>query len=250
MGFPFKWRRMAYNIHVPPRGGELHNVEFNLNALRHLGIQVDESKPSFFLERQSRDKAKEFLKRAGLSAKRFITINVGGGWQIKRWPADSFTQLCELVHDELSLDAVVLYGPSEEDDAEWICAHCKAFLAPPTTLHEMGAIMEESLLLVTNDSGPMHIAAALGVPTLAIFGPTSPQLQGPVGNISEIVRNEKLDCLECNLTKCPIGNPCMKELSPRTVFDKLTSLLIRLDQRTKIDPDATTPNELNPQEKL
>ncbi len=101
-------------------------------------------------------------------------------------------------------------------------------MAPQTSLHEMGAIMRDSLLLITNDSGPMHIAAALGVPTLAIFGPTSPHLQGPYGNISEIVRNESLDCLQCNLTKCPIGNPCMKELKTESIFDKLNILIDRI----------------------
>ncbi len=232
VGFPFKWRRIAYNILIPPRSGEFHNVDFNLNALRHLGIRVEDSKPVFRVQPNSRVKAQEFLKRTGLTSKRFITINIGGGWQTKRWPAESFANLSGFVHDELSLDAVVLYGPAEKNDAQWICANSKAILAPPTTLHEMGAIMEESLLLVTNDSGPMHIAATLNVPTLAIFGPTSPRLQGPLGNISEIVRNEKLECLECNLTKCPIGNPCMKELDPQAVFSKLTNLLVRLDQHS------------------
>lgn len=112
-----------------------------------------------------------------------------------------------------------------------------AILAPATSLHEMGAIMKSSKLLVTNDSGPMHIAAALDVPTLAIFGPTNPRLQGPYGNISEIVRNENLNCLECNLVKCPIvdpvtgiGNPCMKNLEPEIVFARLLKLIARIEE--------------------
>jgi ADP-heptose:LPS heptosyltransferase len=84
----------------------------------------------------------------------------------------------------------------------------------------------------------MHIAAALGVPTLAIFGPTSPHLQGPYENISVIVRNENLDCLECNLTKCPIGNPCMKELKAEMIFDDLMKLIYKIEHSSPTFPST------------
>jgi ADP-heptose:LPS heptosyltransferase len=79
--------------------------------------------------------------------------------------------------------------------------------------------------MVTNDSGPMHIAAATGTPVVAIFGPTRPHLQGPFGNEAEVVQNQKLFCLGCNLTKCPIGNPCMEDLSVEKVFEGFTDLM-------------------------
>lgn len=228
VGFPFKWRRLAYNIIVPPRSGEVHNVEFNLDAIRRIGIGTDSPAPGFYLDEESRKRAAAFLSENKLESGKFIAINIGGGWQIKKWPVDMFVELSATVDTRLHRRVVVLYGPSEEADASRISRASGAILAPPTSLKEMGAILRESEALVTNDSGPMHIAAALGVPTLAIFGPTSPGLQGPYGNVSEIVRNEKLDCLECNLTKCPIGNPCMKGLDTTTVFDHLQSLLARI----------------------
>lgn len=229
VGYPFKWRRFAYNILVTPRKDEHHNVEFNLDALRRIDIPVHTTRPLFFLSHESVYFANEFLERHNLSKNKFITINVGGGWEIKRWKMDKFIQLCQTIRERLHLQIVVLYGPSEAPDAERISTGANVILAPQTSLHEMGAIMKESLLLVTNDSGPMHIAAALDVPTLAIFGPTNPRAQGPYGNISEIVRNEKLDCLECNLTKCPIGNPCMKELDAETAFHKLLELVSKIE---------------------
>ena len=93
----------------------------------------------------------------------------------------------------------------------------EATLLPPTTLKELAAILGRSSLVVTNDSGPMHIAAAMGAPVVAIFGPTNPRLQGPHQTVSAVVRNETLDCLGCNLTTCPIGNPCMHGLAPEAV---------------------------------
>ena len=230
VGYPFKWRRYAYNVLVPSRSYKIHNIEFNLDALRSIGIRVELSHPQFSVTDESRQFAEKFIEHHALSRKTFVTINVGGGWEIKRWKNDNFISLCKMIRERLGYQVVVLYGPSEKTEAERIASSSDSILASQTSLHEMGAIMQASLLLITNDSGPMHIAAALGVPTLAIFGPTSPQLQGPLGNVSEIVRNERLDCLECNLTKCPIGNPCMKELEAETVFEKLLSLISKIEK--------------------
>ncbi len=230
VGYPFKWRRFAYNILVSPRSGEVHNVEFNLDALRRIGVPVGSNGPQFYLDNEAHNFAAGFLTKHSLKAKEFVTINIGGGWQIKRWGGDKFSLLSRTITSRLGLPVVVLYGRSEKKGAVTIAESSNSILAPETSLHEMGAIMKESLLLVTNDSGPMHIAAALDVPTLAIFGPTSPRLQGPYGNIHEIARNERLDCLECNLTKCPIGNLCMTELDPEPVFEKLLALIYRVEE--------------------
>lgn len=236
VGFPFKWRRYAYNILVTPRSGDVHNVEFNLDALRRLGLQPKYKNPTFYLDVAATEFAHNFLNSKEIAAKAFIAINVGGGWKTKRWDLDKFSKLCEMISSQLHFPVVALYGPDEKKDAEKIVESSQGgvILAPLTSLHEMGAIMKASKLLITNDSGPMHIAAALGVPTLAIFGPTNPRLQGPYGNLSEIVRNERLDCLECNLTKCPIGNPCMHELRPEIVFERLLKLISRIEQGTPI----------------
>ncbi|MCL5268805.1 MAG: glycosyltransferase family 9 protein [Bacteroidetes bacterium] len=236
VGFPFKWRRVAYNILVKPRSGEVHNVEFNLDALRKLGLKVKSRNPLFYLDSRSGNFSAEFVLKHHLKANEFITMNVGGGWQTKRWSIDNFGRLSQMIASRLGLPVVVLYGPSEAQEAASIAETTNAILAPPTSLHEMGAIMTSSLLLVTNDSGPMHIASALEVPTLAIFGPTSPRLQGPYGNISVIVRNEALGCLECNLTKCTIGNLCMTNLGAETVFESLLILVSKIHQIS----DATT----------
>lgn len=233
VGFPFKWRRLAYNVVVPPRSGKAHNVEFNLDALRRIGIRVTSPTPAFYLDEASQRFAASFLSKNKLELGEFISINIGGGWKIKKFPINKFVELCAMIGTRLHRRVVVLYGPDEEEDASRISRSSGAILAPPTSLKEMGAMLRQSEALVTNDSGPMHIAAALGVPTLAIFGPTSPRLQGPYGNVSEIVRNEQIDCLECNLTKCPIGNLCMTELETESVFRHLEFLLSRIRNKKK-----------------
>jgi len=230
VGYPFKWRRYAYNILAPSRDGDYHNVDFNLDSLRRNEIPITTTQPLFYLDEESENFAREFLQKQNLSKNKFVSIQPSGGWEIKRWKTEKFAELCRMVREQLHLEAVVFYGPSERADAERISSSSNAVLAPQTSLHEMGAIMRQSLLLITNDNGPMHIAATLKVPTLVIYGPTNPRTQGPYGNISEIVRNEKLDCLECSLTKCPIGNLCMTELAAETVYQKLVKLISRIEE--------------------
>ena len=102
-----------------------------------------------------------------------------------------------------------------------------AFIPPPTTLRQLGALLKRCSIVVTNDSGPMHIAAAVGTPVLGIYGPTDPLLQGPCGENNVVVRNEGLNCLGCNLTVCPIGHPCMLGLGVETVLQGVRVLLAR-----------------------
>ena len=93
----------------------------------------------------------------------------------------------------------------------------------------MAALLEKCSVFVTNDTGPMHIASALGVNIVAIFGPTNPELQGPVNNNSIVVRNNSLKCLGCNLTKledCRFEHKCMKELSVDSVYKEVIKALI------------------------
>jgi ADP-heptose:LPS heptosyltransferase len=103
----------------------------------------------------------------------------------------------------------------------------EAFIPPATTLRQLGALLKKCSIVVSNDSGPLHIAAALGTPVLGIYGPTDPLLQGPFGDNHVVVRNEGLDCLGCNLTSCPIGHPCMLGLSVETVLQGVRQLLAK-----------------------
>jgi ADP-heptose:LPS heptosyltransferase len=111
-----------------------------------------------------------------------------------------------------------------------------AQVIPKTTLSQLGAIIQRCAFIVSNDSGPMHIAASLGIPTLGIFGPTNPLQQGPYGDNHRWVRNEELDCLECSLTACPIGNLCMTQLEVERVLDAFNLLVAQSEEKMKQAP--------------
>ncbi len=221
VGYRFGWRKHCYTTVVEPRGGAEHNTEFNLDALRALGIPIVSRKVVFPMDADSTAHAEKFFREAGLEGSFVVALNPGGGWPSKRWGTDQFATLGGMLAREWNAAVVVLWGPGERPEAERIreAMTSSCTLIPPSTLKELAAILGRCSLLVTNDSGPMHIGAAVGTPVVALFGPTQPELQGPFNTLHAIVQNRRLLCLGCNLTTCPIANPCMAELSPLDVAE-------------------------------
>lgn len=227
IGFPFRGRAYAYNHRVTPRGGEVHNIEFNLDVLRAFSIPTPSHDPLFPLDDQSEIFGQRWLSSEGLNGKKIIGINPSGGWNTKRWDLESYAHLIRELYGRYRFPMLLFWGPGEENDVLSIQNTTGVPVAkiPKTSLKEMGALLKHCSYLISNDSGPMHIAASLGVPTLGIYGPTDPLLQGPFGEKNLWVRHEKLDCLACNLTECPIGNICMKDLPVSTVMDSFERLV-------------------------
>ena len=237
-GFPFRWRKYAYNIIIPPRAGNIHNIDFNLDALRRLDIPVLHFQPYFPLEGWAKQFAAEWFRGENLDGKQVVGLNPSGGWYTKRWGLEHYARLGDLIGQRYGASIIVLWGPGEEDDARFIQQRMKipAQVIPKTTLSQLGAIIQRCAFIVSNDSGPMHIAASLGIPTLGIFGPTNPLQQGPYGINHRWVRNEELDCLECSLTACPIGNICMTQLEVERVLDAFNLLAAQSEEKMKQAP--------------
>ena len=227
VGYRFGWRRYCYNIVVTPRGGEVHNTEFNLDALRAISIPIINPVPQLFITQKEIEFANDFLKSSGLESNKVIVINAGGGWYTKRWLISHYARIADIIIEKYKAKILILWGPGEEKYAQEISKGMKnqAVQIPATNLKQLAAILQKCSLIVTNDSGPMHIAAAMGLPVVAIFGPTNPALQGPVGTKTAVIQNKELDCLGCNLTKCPIGNLCMEKLTVEEVLKGVELLL-------------------------
>jgi heptosyltransferase-3 len=232
VGYRFKWRQYCYTIVVKPRGGEVHNTEFNLDALRAIDVPIVSNTIEFPLDAASEHFAGEFFTRQVQrqpGSDFIVALNPGGGWYTKRWRIPQYARLGDALVNEYGAKVLLVWGPGEEKDVRELQSTMTqpSLPLPETTLKQLGAILRRCHLLVTNDSGPMHIAAAVGTPVVAIFGPTNPELQGPVGAGHEIVRNERLLCLCCNFTDCPIGNPCMLELGVDEVLAGVRRAIVR-----------------------
>jgi lipopolysaccharide heptosyltransferase II len=225
-GYPFRGRAWAYNCRVQTRADKVHNAIFNLDPLAAFGIPITDRSPRFPLDEDSRSFASEYLPSLDPRGTPLIALNAHCAFESKKWGSEHFAGLGDALVERYGAAILLLHGPGEEDETKRIQSMMRhpSHLAPRTTVRQLGALLECCDFIVTNDTGPMHIAAAVGVPVLAIFGPTNPALQGPFSERSLWVRNEDLDCLGCNMTVCPIDHPCMRDLGVDRVLDAFEQL--------------------------
>ena len=214
VGFDFRGRRWLYTRRIPPRGDFVHEVEFNLDALSGMGIPIVERNPMFPLSDGDLTFIDNWIQKSNLRGAKRIGFHVWGGWPAKRWGLDRFAHLADRLIESWNVDIVLLWGPGEKQAADSVMEQMShpARLAPETTLKQLGALIQRCDLVIANDSGPMHIAAALGTPVVGIYGPTKARLQGPYGSGHRAVYKKDLECLGCNKQSCP-AMTCMETLT-------------------------------------
>ncbi|MCS7228531.1 MAG: glycosyltransferase family 9 protein [Candidatus Kryptonium sp.] len=237
VGYAFRGRGYAYNIKLKPRKEVHHNVEFNLDALRSIGLEIIDKKIYMPLSEESENFAKNFWEENNLNNEMVVAINPSGTWETKRWGLEKFAKLGDMIAKNLNAKILILWGNAEElEDAKKIDSmmNLKPIIPPKTSLKQLASILKRCSFTISNDSGPMHISTAVGTPTLGIYGPTNPYAQGPYGEKHLWIRKESLECIACNLTKCPIGNVCMRDLSVETVYEAFLKLIEKNKKANKI----------------
>jgi heptosyltransferase II len=157
----------------------------------------------------------------------WVAINPGATYgTAKRWLPERFAAVGEALARRGARVAIV-GGAAERPVGEAIAAQMTApvrMLCGETTLPELAGVLARAALLVTNDSGPMHLAAALGRRVLAVFGPTDARETGPVGTPHRVVR-ESVHCAPCRLRECPIDHRCMRRVTIDRVLGEVDALL-------------------------
>lgn len=156
-----------------------HVIAKNMSLVRMLGVH-DDAPVTFPLAAPPSPALERVMATLGGPAP-FALINPGAAWPNKRWPAERFGEIAAFIKDVRGLPVFVLWGPGEEDLARAVVAASNgaARVAPPTELGDLLALCRAAHLMVSGDTGPLHIAAAAGTPTVAIFGPTDPARNGP-----------------------------------------------------------------------
>ncbi len=228
VGFRFRGRNYAYNIKQTGRGGEVHNTDFNLDALTAAGIPIVSKKLNLSVNIVHEEFADKFINENNLRNDFLVGIALTGGWESKKYKLNDYVELIMMLNEKFRVKYVLLWGNKKElHDAEHIqklFPHL-AFVIPDSPIRYLAAIISRCSVIIGNDSGPLHISGAMGKPVLGIYGPTNPHLQGPYGEQNVIAQNEKLECLHCNLLECPIGNICMTELPKEYIFEKFLELI-------------------------
>jgi heptosyltransferase-2 len=177
--------------------------------------------------------AANFARRWDLdpSTQTLIALNVGAtNSRAKCWLEDRFAALADRLATRPNAHILLIGAASENEHAARVQAQMQQprqakNLAGETTMAELIGVLAHCSLLVTNDTGPAHIAAALGVPTLTLFGPTNEFETAPLGSRSELLRADGIECARCMHRECPIDHRCMTRLTVDTVAAKAVSLL-------------------------
>jgi ADP-heptose:LPS heptosyltransferase len=207
----------------------VHNTQFNLDALEAIGVPIVDRNIYFTPSAEAEQSAQDYFDQHVEKTAFVVGINSGGGWYTKRWGLERYARLADRLVETYGASVLLVWGPGQRPEAEEIATlmKYKPLIPPPTSLSALGAFLKRCSLVVSNDSGPMHIAAAVGTPVLGVYGPTNPKLQGPFGSRNLTVQKEGLECLGCNLTSCPIGHPCMQDLEVDTVLRGVDLVLSR-----------------------
>jgi ADP-heptose:LPS heptosyltransferase len=228
VGFDLPGRAWAYTLRLPREpigaGGPLmrYAPEAALDQVRALGLRTGEVALRLRVRPEAEAAMDAWLAAEGIGVVRPVVACLpAGSWPAKTWPAERFATAMEGLAQEA--DVLWLWGPGEEELARACRARMQhpSHVAPATGWQELAALLRRCALLVGNDSGPKHVAVALGVPTVTIFGPTHPRTWHPPDGPHTAVEVEGLDCLHCNANTCPLTGDrhmrCMTDLSAERV---------------------------------
>lgn len=220
-----------YTICVPVPTQEMHAVDRYLLVAEALGASVQGS-PQFKFNVLDEDRAtvRNMLSERGVSVDHpWVAMNVSARWMTKRWPLRSFAAVLDQLHEEAHTPVVVIGSAQDRGDVEDLRAATAApfvDLAGAVPLGCLPALLSKAAAMITNDSGPMHIAAAVGVPVVALFGPTSEIRTGPYGAGHRVLTG-LVPCRPCFSRVCRHTPEleCLRSLTPDEVAEAVRLLL-------------------------
>ena len=231
-------------IAVPDRRTLVHQVRYYWDLLRPLGLTGDPPTPELVVFPEEEQAMAGRFAQGGLTATDVVIgINPGSTYGgAKRWLPERFAEvterLCRTICEsrEQQVSVVIFGAKGEERLGHEIAARLPSrslVLSGATTIRELMAAVKRCAMLLTNDTGPMHIASAFQVPVVAIFGPTDWRTTSPFGSAHAIVR-QPVDCAPCLLRECPIDHRCMTRVSVDQVYEAATKQVAGLSGSSRL----------------
>jgi heptosyltransferase I len=214
--------RPFYTEVYDPGGGGMydprersHVVQMNLGLLTTIGVAV--AAPEFPIEGVDTEIARAMRERAG---NRYALVNPGAAWPNKRWPAARYGAVARAIAERHGMKTIVSWGPGEEPLAQEVVRESSgaALLSPGTSIVDLLALIRGATLMISGDTGPTHLAAALGTPIVGIYGPTRPSRNGPWAPADITISRDSV-CQCHHLRRCTRERMCLLDVEADEVLN-------------------------------
>ncbi len=205
-----------------------HAVDRYLDFLLYLGADVEKPKFLILIKKEDEENVENLLRSNDICVKeQFIVVSpTSFAGQTRLWENDKFAMLCDKISSCLNIK-IIFTGDKKNgriEDIQSMMTSPSVNLGGQTNLKELAYLCKLSVLIISPDSGPMHVAAAMGTPVIALFGPSDPKRTGPYGERHTVIR-KNLPCSPCFLKKCET-RACMRGISVDTVFGAIQEQLV------------------------
>ncbi|MGE4357358.1 MAG: lipopolysaccharide heptosyltransferase II [Candidatus Omnitrophota bacterium] len=220
--------------------GEKHELDYNLDLLNYLGIPSHDRTLFFPIDKEAEEKVVLFLKENNLEDKNFVVIHPGASCPSKIWPAENFASVSDSLIRDFGMKILIVVAEKEAYLGEKVRNFMKEtpiLALGKFSLKELASLLKRAKLFISNDSGPVHIAVAVGTPVISIFGRKQPGLSpkrwGPLGE-GNIILHKDIGCKECLAHNCKIGFKCLLAIKPEEVLEASKSIISRENSEIKI----------------
>lgn len=220
------WKRgwLLTAVVEPPAKDSVHKVDFFLRVVEGAGIPAAGRRYDAPVLPEDARAAERLAADLGLRPEeRVVALHAGANWRLKRWPAGHFARLADALADRYHVRVLFVGGEGDIPLIRGIAGRMRTrplIAAGRTTFRQLGALLRQTRLLISNDSGPLHLGIAAGVPVVGLFGPTDPKLTGPLnGGANAVEFFGSIGCpVPCYQLRCP-ANLCMHQIKVEQVLE-------------------------------
>ncbi len=218
------WKRgwlLTQSAPMPARDS-LHKAEWFLKLLSHVGIESDGMQYDAGILPEDEAFAEKLLSEWKIPpGTRMVALHAGANWKLKCWPAKSFAELADRLFERFSAQPIFIGGQDDRPLIQEIAGHMRSkavVAAGATSFRQMGALLKRVKLLISNDSGPLHMGVAVATPVIALFGPTQPELTGPPKGALAVTLFGSIGCpVPCYKLDCS-NNLCMQKITVEQIL--------------------------------
>lgn len=217
-------------VYHKARTRTVHAVVNYLETVAPLGIDATKISLDLSLSARERAFAKEIISSLGSAGKPLIALNPGASHPVNRWATDRFAALSDMLSQKLAARVILIGGKEDVTLAEEIAAKAGSKplnMAGRASLLQLGALLEQCDILVSGDTGPLHIATAVGTRVVALFGAADPARTGPVGSGHRVIQAADVPCLPCRSRSCNNRTylECMEKIPVSLIFETIRDML-------------------------